>query len=138
MQNVIVNLIVVNWICNDLHYKWRGHSFYGMHLLADRVRDFGSAEDDINEAYYLGFCNEIPPSDVSNASLATAQYKKVVDENGGCPLKSLAAQFSYLAASVESAKRIEGLPAGIHAVLDNISQKALTYRFLATSSIEVK
>ena len=138
MQDVIVNLIVVEWLCNDLHYKWRGHSFYGMHLLADRVRDFGSAEDDINETFYLGFEGNNPPTDSSNAALAIKQYDKVNGENGNCPLRSLAAQFSYLAASVETAKRIEGLPSGIHSILDNISQKAFAYRFLVTSSIEGK
>ena len=138
MQDVIVNMIVVEWLCNDLHYKWRGHPFYGMHLLADRVRDFGSAEDDINETFYLGVEGNNPPADSANAALAIKQYDKVNGENGNYTQKTLNDQFSYLAASVKIAKRIEGLPAGVHSILDNISQKAFAYRFLVTSSIEGK
>ena len=136
MPEVIVNIIVVDWLCNDLHYKWRGHSFYGMHLLADRVRNFGSAKDDINEVYFLGYMGIVPPADKDNSVKAITQYDKVCKENGGCPLKSLGAQLSYLLASVENAKRTEGLPAGVHAILDSVSQSALTYRFLVTSCIE--
>ena len=90
MQDVIVNLIVVEWLCNDLHYKWRGHSFYGMHLLADRVRDFGSAEDDINETFYLGFEGNNPPSDSLNAALAIKHYDKIEWIPAGSPSIRLA------------------------------------------------
>lgn len=45
--------------------------------------------------------------------------------------------FDTLKQIVEAAKLEEGLPAGIHAILDGISEKALTYSFLVRSEIGI-
>lgn len=136
MESVLSNMLVCQWLAHDVHYAWRGHSFYGMHILADKVGDMGSLADEINETYYMGFRGENPPLDSLIAFASVEQYNKVCKENGGCCLKALASQFSYLAASVEVAKREEGLAAGIHSILDSVSQKALVGRALVSRSIE--
>ena len=138
MESVLSNILVAQWLAHDVHYTWQGHSFYGMHILADKVGDMGSLADEIKEAYYMGFRGENPPKDSSIAASAIEQYNKVLSDNGGCCLKAIASQFSYLAASVEVAKREEGLAAGIHSILDAVSQKALVGRALVSHSIEVE
>lgn len=126
MENILTLLVLIDWLANDVHYAVdTTKNFYSRHLLADRVRDFGSAEDDIKEKYYLGFCNELPPGDDVIAGYA---IKAKADLQGDA-LKRLCDALSLLATTVESAGG-ETLPRGVQNVLDDISSRALTYKFL--------
>lgn len=138
MDNVLIYLTVVKWFANDLHYTWSGNTFYGMHLLADKISDFGSAVDDINENYYMGFVNINPPKDIDITSRAIESYKQIYDSNDGNQLKCVCAALSCLLGVVQLAKTEDGLVAGVHAILDSISEKALKYRGLANRALEVK
>ena len=81
MKNLLALLCVAEWFANDLHYKSTGIGFYEKHLLADRIRDFGSSEDDIKEKYFLGYKDELPPLDVDIAKTATFAYNKIIQQN---------------------------------------------------------
>lgn len=132
MDAILTMLMVIDWFCNDVHYQSKGDTFYALHLLADRVRDFGSAEDDFKETYYLGQKGQFPPSDATIAQYAIAEYQKIAERSEGCLMRLLDA-LDVLVHQVEVCKKDAGLAAGVHAILDNISQKALTYKFLVSN-----
>ena len=132
MKNLLALLCVAEWFANDLHYKSTGIGFYEKHLLADRVRDFGSSEDDIKEKYFLGYKGELPPLDVDIAKTATFAYNKIVQDKS-TELERLEVVFGLILASVEECKSEENLPSGVQSVLDKISEDALTYKFLVRS-----
>ena len=39
MNEVLSMIVAVQILCDDLHYRSKGNSFYALHLLADRVKD---------------------------------------------------------------------------------------------------
>lgn len=135
MMELLANILTVTYLSNDIHYRSRGANFYGMHLLADRVKDFGSAADDIKEAYYMGFLKTDPPLDTEIAYAAGEEYALLCkcDDCMACRLVSALTRTICL---VEDAKREEGLPAGVHAILDAVSQHALVSRALVERTIE--
>lgn len=135
MDGIITMLEVVEWLAQDLHYNFRGPTFYSNHLLADRIKDFGSASDDLKEKYYLGWKDTTPPLDKEFADWATQTYDKIVGRNETMHGRLIDA-FDMLISNVEIAKREGALPAGIHAVLDDVSSRALTYKFLVKSQAE--
>jgi len=135
MKELLANILTVTYLSNDIHYRSRGANFYGMHLLADRVKDFGSAADDIKEAYYMGFLMIDPPLDTEIASVAGDEYNTIC-EYGDCVARRLVSALTRTICLVENAKREEGLPAGVHAILDSVSQHALVSRALVDHTIE--
>lgn len=131
MENILTLLVLIDWLANDVHYAVdTTKNFYARHLLADRVRDFGSAEDDIKEKYYLGFLNELPPGDDVIAGYAI----KAKTELNGDVLERLCGVFSLLSDTVESVGK-ETLPRGVQNVLDDISSRSLTYHFLCSKEM---
>lgn len=132
-EAILTMLTVVDWVAQDLHYQYEGLGFYECHLLADRVRDFGSAEDDYKEAYWLGHMNQKPPLDKQITEYATKMYDKIVERNP-CLLTRLYDALSVLCDQVEVCKK-DAVPGGVQAILDSISQKALTYKFLVRSEM---
>lgn len=129
MEKMLAMLCVIDWFANDMHYQSRGRGFYEKHLLADRVRDFGSAADDIKEGYFLGYKKENPPKDIEICEMAQYIYEKTCSEKQDM-LDRLEMIFGILSVQVEDCKKEPGLPAGVHAILDEISKRALTYKFL--------
>lgn len=132
MKNLLALICVADWFANDLHYKSTGIGFYEKHLLADRVRDFGSAEDDIKEKYFLGYKGQIPPSDVEVVKTATFAYNKILQDKA-TELDRLEMTFGLILAAVEECKSEGNLPSGVQSILDKISETALTYKFLVRS-----
>jgi len=129
MIDVLVAIEVVKWLASDLHYNSTGPMFYALHLLADRVKDFGSAEDDLKEGYWLGCLDTTPPSDREIANAAISAYDKVVDGKD-CPIARLLAGLANLCSAVDGMKSETSLNGGVHAILDDISKKANTNIFL--------
>ena len=125
MESILTLLVVIDWLANDLHYG-ADHNFYARHLLADRVRDFGSAEDDIKEKYYLGWKKEQPPADAQIAEYAIKTKAGFANVEA---IFALIEAIEMLIGAVETAKG-EGYPCGVQAVLDDISSRALTNAFL--------
>ena len=109
-----------------------GTGFYEKHLLADRIRDFGDAEDQLKEAYYLGFKSMPPPYDKEIAHSSTVIYNAIKGASSSVE-SQLCGAFGLMQQAVDACKKEVSLPAGIHAILDGISEKALTYQFLVRS-----
>lgn len=129
MKELLANMLTVTYFARDLHYRWKGPEFYAVHLLADRIADFGTASDDIKECFYLGFNRTEPPLETDIASASVEEYREIA-QKASCPLCRASEALARTICLVESAKRTEGLPAGVHAILDGISQHAVTMRGL--------
>lgn len=128
MESILTIILAIDWIANDVHYATdTNQNFYARHLLSDRVRDFGSAEDDIKEVYYLGYKGEQPPSDLDISAYAINLIHGLKAKTS---IERLIEVMDILVSEVESAKAEKNLPGGIHAILDDVSKRALTYLFL--------
>ena len=136
IKTLLALLCAIDWLANDLHYRSEGTGFYEKHLLADRIRDFGDAEDQLKEAYYLGFKSMPPPYDKEIAHSATIIYNGMKGASSNA-VSQLSGAFGLMQQVVDACKREASLPAGIHAVLDGISEKALTYQFLVRSEVAI-
>ena len=132
IKTLLALLCAIDWLANDLHYRSEGTGFYEKHLLADRIRDFGDAEDQLKEAYYLGFKSMPPPYDKEIAHSATVIYDAMKGASSNAE-SQLGGALGLMQQVVDACKKEANLPAGIHAVLDGISEKALTYQFLVRS-----
>lgn len=137
MIKVLAQMEVVKCAAKHLHYEANGESFFGLHLLADRV-DFGSSADGLKEAYYLGFKEEMPPLEAAIETIAIEGWSNYCSAISNKELvRGLYESLSQLALDVEDAKREAGLPAGVHAILDSISQTALVIKGLCWRTLEV-
>ena len=136
IKTLLALLCAIDWLANDLHYRSEGTGFYEKHLLADRIRDFGDAEDQLKEAYYLGFKSMPPPYDKEIAHSATVIYNAMKGASSSAE-SQLCGAFGLMQQAVDACKKEASLPAGIHAILDGISEKALTYQFLVRSEVAI-
>ena len=109
--------------------------FYSLHLLADRVKDFGSAEDDLKEGYWLGCLDTTPPSDREIANAAISAYDKVVDGKD-CPVARLLDGLTNLGVVVNELKKDASLNGGVQAILDDISKRTNAYTFLVRAQAQ--
>ena len=135
MKRVLIAMEAVKWMAKDVHYRSNDEWFYALHLLADKI-DFGSAEDDIKEAYYLGETESLPPTEKEIAEGAakiaedvrTLSNRELVER-----MKSACEDALY---AIEEVKRIPGLFAGTHAILDGVSQNLLVVKGLCWRTLE--
>lgn len=129
MIDVLVAIELVEWLAKDVHYRSNDQWFYALHLLADKV-DFGSSEDDLKEAYYLGQKEELPPAekDIHVKAIERCPDVRGLDNEGLIhTLYEVCANGLY---AIEEAKREAGLMAGVHAILDGVSQHLLVVKGL--------
>ena len=131
MEKLIAMIMVIDWIADDIHYNSRGPEFYGLHIMADKCRDFGSAVDDLKEKYWLGFLDTTPPSGKEFAQKAIAMYAKY--ENNGY-IDAMHNASKDIVSMVKSLSCGSDLPNGVLAILDEISSHALTCSFFASAS----
>lgn len=132
---VLASMLRVNWAAHDLHYRAHGEAFYALHLLADKV-DFGSAEDDLKEAYYLGQMESTPPTDEQIVREAIGSVKRTGEDTNDALVTDLMYACKDCMYSIEEAKRIPGLMAGVHAILDGVSQNLLTVSGLCARTLK--
>ena len=136
MIEVLVAMELVKWLSKGVHYRSNDAYFYALHLLADKI-DFGSAEDDLKEAYYLGFKEELPPTEkVINATTVERCPEIGALDNEGLVRALFEACANGLYA-IEEAKREPGLMAGIHAILDGVSTNLLVVKGLCWRTLHV-
>lgn len=65
MSEILARLLAIYHYAKDIHYSARGESFYGIHLLMDRIADgIHGQMDSINEVCYLGKDKEAPMSTI--------------------------------------------------------------------------
>lgn len=130
MLDVMISVAIVEWIAKDMHYRSCDKWFYALHLLADKV-DFGSSIDDLKESYYLGAKEALPPTEEqivraaierANLDTSTMNNRQLIEA-----LSTACADGLY---AIEEAKREPALMAGVHAILDGVSQKMLVVKGL--------
>ena len=81
MQELLSRLTAIHHFSKTIHYKSEGESFYGDHLLADRLGDgLDGFKDSINEVCFLG---EGVPTPLSKDVLEGA-IKFLPDEKKKC------------------------------------------------------
>lgn len=131
MKELIVLVRVVELLAKNLHYCSGGESFYGLHLLADKV-EFEEDIDSLKEAYYLGSIEQLPPCEVEIAGLVAEKIKGFVSEelSNEALVSSLMESSGQAIYTIEQIKSDTTMFAGIHAVLDGISQKLLVIKGL--------
>lgn len=129
MIDVLVAIEIVEWLAKDVHYRSNDEWFYALHLLADKV-DFGSAEDDLKEAYFLGAKQILPPTEREIHELTVAKMPVVNSMSNEELIRNLMKACDDGLYAIEEAKREAGLFAGIHAILDGVSQKMLVIKGL--------
>lgn len=130
MNEVLVAIELVEWLAKDVHYRSNDAYFYALHLLADKV-DFGSAEDDLKEAYWLGQKEELPPTEKQIHEMSVAQCPDVRSLDNMGLVRALYDACANGIYAIEEAKREAGLIAGVHAILDGVSQTMLVIKGLA-------
>lgn len=129
MLEVIAAVEVVKMIAKDVHYRSNDMYFYALHLLADKI-DFGNAVDDLKEAYYLGQKEELPPQEKEICAKAVEICPDVRSMDNEALVSELYNVCTNGLYEIEQAKREAGLMAGVHAILDGISQNLLTVKGL--------
>lgn len=136
MEDIVAMIQVIDWIADDIHYNTRGPKFYGMHLMADRMRDFSGAVDALKEKYWLGFLNTTPPSGKYFSQKAISLYAKYENMDY---LEAMDIAAGDLVSMVQSATGDNGdeLPRGVNAILDEISSQALLCKFFSSSSMDL-
>lgn len=131
MIDILIAIEVVKWLASDLHYSSEGQNFYSLHLLADRVSDFGSTIDDLKEGYWLGCLDTTPPTEREIANLTIAAYDKVIDGKD-CPIARLLAGFVNLGSVVDELKNDTSLNGGVHSIIDaSANERILTHSSFA-------
>lgn len=138
MIDVFVLMELCEYYAHDLHYHAYGEAFYALHLLADKL-DFGSASDDLKEAFYLGDLKDHSvPTDFEIHELVHQKYVKDNSKKDNTTmLSNLRESCDMLVAQIEEFKRgmKESLASGVAAILDGVSQKALVVSGLCARSL---
>lgn len=131
MLDVIISVAIVEWIAKDMHYRSCDEWFYALHLLADKV-DFGNSVDDLKEAYYLGAKESLPPTEEQIVKATIEKYANLdtASMDNRQLIEALATSCADGIYAIEEAKREPALVAGVHAILDGISQKMLVVKGL--------
>jgi len=129
MLEVLAQICSIRWIAKDMHYRSHDEWFYALHLLADKV-DFGNGEDDLKEAYYLGAKEMLPPTEEEIHRLAIEKVEVTKDKSNRELIEALHDSCDVGIYAIEEAKREAGLIAGVHAILDGMSQTLLIVKGL--------
>ena len=134
MKDVIICIRAIEFLAKDVHYRSSDEWFYALHLLADKV-DFGSAVDDLNEAYFMGFRLVLPPTEKEIYEEVVKKCADVRTLDNKALITALQEACMTGVLVVEAAKHENGLPSGVHAILDGISQTMLTIKGLCWRSV---
>ena len=118
INQIICYLIAIQNFAKDIHYKCKGDSFYGQHLLADRIQnDLVGFQDSLKETCILG--NDLEP-------LPSAEYL-----DGAKPLIPLIvddmqanfkAMQNLLIAALSAIESTLGTTRGEQSLIDSIAQ----------------
>lgn len=126
ITDLLSHLKRIGMAAKDLHYRAKGKPFYGEHLLADLIYSVEGETDDLIEVYFLGQTGLTPPrmADVCmNAATLPVNYQtnEFYFESG---LFDVCFQTARLVERIK--KDCPDLVAGVHAILDGVSQKCYT------------
>lgn len=115
----------IGMCAKDLHYRAKGKPFYGLHQLSDLVWQVEQETDDLIEIYFMGTRGVEPPrmDEVFAIALGVAVAYPKDDRYFIGGLMHICHSSMLLVDQIK--KDYPDLPAGVHAVLDGISQKCL-------------
>lgn len=134
MLDVLVAICVVEMVAKNMHYRSYDELFYALHLLADKV-DFGNSADDLKEAYYLGEKETLPPTEEEIHRLAVDRMGDTKGKSNRELIEALKDACDSGLYAIEEAKREPGLFAGVHAIMDGVSEKMLVVKGLCFRSL---
>ena len=131
MLELLALLCAIKNYAKDIHYNAKGESFYGIHLLMDRVTDnLDSFSDTIKEVCYMGAGNE-PPSSREILKYAIA-YIPVIGEDNKASLTLLD---NLIVKALEIVEYITDTDRADNSVLDMIAQDLKLKRGLVEHSL---
>lgn len=118
MITLIEYLTAVREFAKDIHYHAHGESFYGIHLLMDRVADnIYTYIDQLKEVCYLGDINEVPQSkDIMK--VAIAYMPDIVESNSD----NIARLANLIAKTLDHIAEIKNGTPARDSLLDAIAQ----------------
>lgn len=124
--DLLAHLKRIGMSAKDLHYRATGKPFYGEHLLADLSYGIEANTDDLIEVYFLGATGLTPPR-------MTDIYSKACAIRVGYPMNNSYFEGGLFNICLKTARLVEqikkdcpDLVAGVHAILDKISQECYT------------
>lgn len=130
MLDILARLTAIKSYAKDIHYSAKGESFYGIHLLMDRVVDgLDGFIDSINEVCYMGAGDEPPASrDVLRLAQAVIPVLTNTHEN-------IERLVSIIKATLSELDGIKNTDRADNSLLDAISQDLKLKRGLLEHSL---
>jgi DNA-binding ferritin-like protein len=117
MLDILARLTAIQQYAKDIHYTAKGDSFYGIHLLMDRVADgLDDFSDSIKETHYLGG-GELPPQSKEVLRLAIAYIPVLTDTK-----EDLTRLGSLISSTLDALGETMGNGRADASLLDNIAQ----------------
>lgn len=131
MLELLALLTAIKQYAKDIHYNAKGDSFYGIHLLMDRIADnLDSFGDTIKEVCYMGAGSEPPASrDILKYAVA---YIPVIGEDNKASLTLLD---NLIIKALEKVEAIKDTDRADNSVLDSIAQDLKLKRGLVEHSL---
>lgn len=125
MTNLMAMVKRIGMCAKDLHYRAKGKPFYGLHQLADLAYQVESDTDQIAEVYFLGARGIEPPKMITVYDKACAMKVDYPSQSDNYFIVGLMNICRYTMVAVENIKKNFEIEAGVHAVLDKISEHCL-------------
>lgn len=120
MEKIIIYLEAIKGLAKDLHYTMNGTSFYGNHLLMDRIHDhLSDYQDEIKENYFMYNEKQVPTHRAVESGaieLLPEDLAPIADK-----IKLLAELIKTAIYQIEQTKKDEKLDAGDDDLLGRIS-----------------
>jgi DNA-binding ferritin-like protein len=117
MLDILARLTAIQQYAKDIHYTAKGDSFYGIHLLMDRVADgLDDFSDSIKETHYLGG-GELPPQSKEVLRLAIAYIPVITDTR-----EDLTRLGGLISSTLDALGETMGNGRADASLLDNIAQ----------------
>lgn len=131
MLELLALLTAIKQYAKDIHYNAKGDSFYGIHLLMDRIADnLDSFGDTIKEVCYMGAGSEPPASrDILKYAVA---YIPVIGEDNKASLTLLD---NLIIKALEKVEAIKDTDRADNSVLDSVAQDLKLKRGLVEHSL---
>ena len=115
---MLAQIHAARMIALDWHYSAKGDSFYGQHLLAEKVAE-GFHTDDLTETYYLGENLKTPPRQAD----IMAEAVQIVKARDGMTRPAALQEVLKLAAAHAEELARGRISLGVKSLLDAVSQR---------------
>lgn len=117
MLDILARLTAIQQYAKDIHYTAKGDSFYGIHLLMDRVADgLDDFSDSIKETYYLG-SGDLPPQSKEILRISAAIIPVITEDK-----EDLERLGNLIRSTLQELNNIRDTDRADTSLLDNIAQ----------------